>query len=89
MNEFLNINKSNKTIDLFVYTDGACIHNGKPHAKAGMGVFFGYDDPRNISKKDIHIISEISEVTINKCYKKLDGMKNELIPKKIMEKYKK
>lgn len=51
MNEFLNINKSNKTIDLFVYTDGACIHNGKPHAKAGMGVFFGYDDPRNISKK--------------------------------------
>lgn len=51
MDDFLNINKSDKVIELFVYTDGACIHNGKPKAKAGMGVFFGYNDPRNISKK--------------------------------------
>ena len=51
MDEFLNINRSDKVIELFVYTDGACIHNGKPNAKAGMGVFFGYDDSRNISKK--------------------------------------
>lgn len=51
MDEFLNINTIEKVIDLYVYTDGACIHNGKPNAKAGMGVFFGYNDPRNISKK--------------------------------------
>ena len=51
MDEFLNINKIEKVIDLYVYTDGACIHNGKPNAKAGMGVFFGNNDPRNISKK--------------------------------------
>ena len=35
----------------YVYTDGACINNGKSNAKAGMGVFFKANDPRNISKK--------------------------------------
>lgn len=34
-----------------VYTDGACVHNGKPHAKAGIGVWFGTDDPRNVSER--------------------------------------
>jgi len=33
-----------------VYTDGSCIRNGKPDARAGMGVYFGDKDPRNISK---------------------------------------
>ena len=51
MDDFFNIDKLDKPTDIFVYTDGACIHNGKPKAKAGMGVFFGYNDPRNISKK--------------------------------------
>ncbi len=32
-----------------VYTDGACQSNGKAEAKAGVGVFVGVDDPRNIS----------------------------------------
>lgn len=36
--------------DIIVYTDGACIHNGKPNAKAGMGVYFSKNDPRNLSK---------------------------------------
>ena len=36
--------------DIIVYTDGACIANGQPNAKAGMGVYFGPDDIRNISK---------------------------------------
>jgi len=35
----------------FVYTDGSCIHNGKSNARAGIGIFFDMDDPRNISKK--------------------------------------
>jgi ribonuclease HI len=35
----------------YVYTDGACIHNGKKYAKAGIGIFFGLDDKRNISER--------------------------------------
>ena len=31
-----------------VYTDGACSNNGKPDARAGYGVFFAIDDPRNV-----------------------------------------
>lgn len=30
-----------------VYVDGACSDNGKPNAKAGYGVYFGENDPRN------------------------------------------
>ncbi len=30
-----------------VYTDGACANNGKPDARAGFGIWFGKDDPRN------------------------------------------
>ena len=36
--------------DYWVYTDGACINNGSPRAKAGMGIYFGPHDPRNVSK---------------------------------------
>ena len=32
-----------------VYTDGACSNNGQKNAKAGIGVYFGVDDPRNFS----------------------------------------
>tara|TARA_B100001063_G_scaffold154919_2_gene144524 strand:+ start:3804 stop:4589 length:786 start_codon:yes stop_codon:yes gene_type:complete len=35
---------------IFVYTDGACTNNGKPNARAGFGVYFGKDDPRNVSE---------------------------------------
>ena len=66
------------------------IPENTPHSiAAGIIYFITQTFHLNISKKDIHIISEISEVTINKCYKKLDNMKNELIPKKIMDKYNK
>ena len=40
-----------QTIDLFVYTDGACKNNGRANAKAGIGIYFGENDPRNLSKK--------------------------------------
>ena len=36
---------------IYVYTDGSCINNGKPNAKAGIGIFFGMNDPRNVSKR--------------------------------------
>lgn len=37
--------------DYYVYTDGACSNNGTVRAKAGLGIFFGIDDPRNVSKQ--------------------------------------
>lgn len=37
--------------DYYVFTDGACSGNGRSTAKAGIGVFFGEDDPRNISRR--------------------------------------
>lgn len=36
---------------LCVYTDGACIHNGRPNACAGIGVYFGKGDSRNVSQR--------------------------------------
>jgi len=33
------------------------------------------------------MVSGVSEVTINKCYKKLENMKDKLIPLRILEKY--
>ena len=41
----------------------------------------------NITKRAIHNISGVSEVTINKCSKKLDNVKNELVPPAILHKY--
>ena len=35
----------------FVYTDGACSNNGRKNAKAGIGVYFGEKDDRNISER--------------------------------------
>lgn len=40
-----------------------------------------------ITKKDVNRISDMSEVTINKCYKKLYEMRDKLIPKMIIAKY--
>jgi ribonuclease HI len=36
---------------IFVYTDGSCSNNGKKDAAAGIGVYFGPDDPRNVSRR--------------------------------------
>jgi len=37
--------------DYYVYTDGACSKNGTRAASAGVGIFFGENDPRNLSEK--------------------------------------
>lgn len=34
-----------------VYTDGSSLANGKAGARAGVGVFFGNGDPRNVSER--------------------------------------
>jgi transcription initiation factor TFIIB len=59
-----------------------------PHSiAAGIVYFISQYCKLNISKRDVKIISEISEVTINKCYKKLEKIKDQLIPQVISKKY--
>ena len=41
----------NKDNEITVFTDGACSNNGKPNAKAGIGVYFRENDERNVSKR--------------------------------------
>ena len=40
-----------------------------------------------ISKKEVHHVSDISEVTINKCYRKLVDMQDKLVPPAIKSRY--
>ena len=42
--------KVDKNDTIKVFTDGACRMNGSVNAKAGIGVYFGKDDQRNVSK---------------------------------------
>ena len=59
-----------------------------PHSvAAGIIYFITQECQLNISKNDVHLVSNISEVTINKCHKKLEKMKEILIPAIILEKY--
>ena len=64
------------------------IPENTPHSvAAGVIYFVSQLCTLNVSKKDVNVISDISEVTINKCYKKLDTMRDVLIPKPILAKY--
>ena len=45
-----NSTNSKKPKEISVYTDGACIDNGKPYARAGYGIWFGENDKRNTSE---------------------------------------
>jgi transcription initiation factor TFIIB len=59
-----------------------------PHSiAAGVVYFISQNCKLNVTKKDVKIISEISEVTINKCFKKLEKIKKELLPASILNKY--
>ena len=59
-----------------------------PHSiAAGVVYFIAQICKLNVSKKDVKNISEISEVTINKCFKKLERKTEELIPEVILKKY--
>ena len=51
---------------MFVYTDGACSNNGKSNAVAGIGIFFGINDPRNVSRpvtgKQTNNVAELTAI---------------------------
>ena len=89
----LNINNELTKLCLFIASQvekKSLIPENTPHSiSAGIVYFVCQTCNLNISKKQVNSISKISEVTINKCYKKLESHKGILIPKKIMEKYQK
>jgi transcription initiation factor TFIIIB Brf1 subunit/transcription initiation factor TFIIB len=59
-----------------------------PHSiAAGIVYFISHICKLNVSKRDVKNVSEISEVTINKCFKKLEKIKDELVPDVIFKKY--
>jgi len=45
------IQLSTVDVDYYVYTDGSCSNNGQANAQAGIGIYFGENDPRNISQR--------------------------------------
>ena len=36
-------------VELIVYTDGSCVGNGTDDARAGSGIWYGSNDPRNVA----------------------------------------
>ena len=54
---------------------------------AGLIYFISQNCNLNVSKGDIETICGVSQVTVNKCFKKMEVMREELIPKCILIKY--
>ena len=48
MNHILSIENIHPD-PITVYTDGACSNNGRKNARAGIGIYFGQNDSRNVS----------------------------------------
>ena len=64
------------------------ISDNIPHAiAAGIIYFVAYNCGINITKQNIKTICGVSEVTINKCFKKLELNKEKLFPVVIQNKY--
>ena len=61
--------------------------NIPPAIAAGIIYFVSYNCNLNITKVEIRKITGICDVTINKCFQKMEKMKGELIPSIILEKY--
>lgn len=64
------------------------INDNTPHSiAAGIIFFISQECNLTITKTNIKHICGVSEVTINKCYKKMDTIKEKLIPTAIKKKY--
>ena len=87
----LNINNELTSLCKFIahkIEKNNLIPENTPHSIAGGIIYFVSQICNlNIPKSTINNISKISEVTINKCYKKLEQHKSELIPDIILKKY--
>lgn len=75
---------SDDDTDLFVYTDGSCLNNGKNNAIAGIGIFIDLDNEQNVSKhlndNYKHTNNSAELTAILEAY---EIIKNELKDKKI------
>jgi len=87
----LNMNNELTMLSKFIakkVEDNNIINDNTPHSiAAGIVYFITQNCNMNITKLDIKVICGVSEVTINKCFKKLENIKNNLIPSCILEKY--
>jgi transcription initiation factor TFIIIB Brf1 subunit/transcription initiation factor TFIIB len=87
----LNINNELTMLSKFIANkleNQNIISDNTPHAiAAGIIYFISQNCNLNISKMDIKQICGVSEVTINKCFKKMENIKTNLIPKCILDKY--
>jgi transcription initiation factor TFIIB len=87
----LNINNDMTKLCQFIaikIEDKCYMPENTPHSiAAGIVYFIIQLFDLNITKKSIKNVSEISEVTINKCFKKIEKYKKELIPAAIIQKY--
>jgi transcription initiation factor TFIIIB Brf1 subunit/transcription initiation factor TFIIB len=88
----LNMNKELTKLSLFI-----CMKIEKmnllaehtPHSiAAGVIYFISQLCKLNIKKEEMEVKIKISEVTINKCFKKLEKIKDEIVPLVILKKYK-
>lgn len=88
----LNINNELTKLCLFIaqiVEKKHLIPENTPHSiSAGIVYFVCLKFNLNITKKEINSISKISEVTINKCCKKLETFETKLIPPSLLSKYK-
>jgi transcription initiation factor TFIIB len=65
------------------------IPENTPHSIAAGVIYFISDLCRNnITKQDINIASNISEVTINKCFKRINDIRYTIVPPSLLNKYK-
>jgi transcription initiation factor TFIIB len=87
----LNINQELTRLCSFIalrIQSNNLIPENTPHSiAAGIIYFVAQECNLNVTKKQVNEVSEISEVTINKCYKKLESMKDHLVPRIILKKY--
>ena len=87
----LNINseltKLTRFVALWTENENLMPENSPHSVAAGIVYFISRICHLNITKKDVNLASQISEVTINKCYKKLLLIKEQLIPTEILQKY--
>lgn len=68
--------------------EGGLVQENTPHAiAAGIVYFVAQFGGLELSKKTMNAISGISEVTINKCFKKLNDLHDTLIPAAMKSKY--
>ena len=74
-------------IAMKIEKEGYINDNTPQSIAAGIIYFVCQLCSQNTSKTDVRNVTNVSEVTINKCFKKIDTIKEKMVPKKILEKY--